>query len=74
MCKILIEAGCDVLHMDSNNKTAAHYAKKYNNNDVSEYLSNQLQNIKEQRKMVGDSKGFQSNQPEEKNQKKTKKR
>lgn len=40
MCKILIEAGCDIIHMDSNNKTAAHYAKKYNNNEVCEYLSN----------------------------------
>ena len=39
MCKILVEAGCDILHADSTNKTAAHYAKKYNNNEVHEYLS-----------------------------------
>ncbi len=64
MCKILIEAGCDIIHQDSNNKTAAHYAKKYNNNEVCEYLSNELQNVKEQRKLVGDSKGLESNQQE----------
>lgn len=74
MCKILIEAGCDIIHMDSNNKTAAHYAKKVNHNEVCEYLSNELQNVKEQRKMVGDSKGFESNPLEEKNLKKAKKR
>lgn len=46
MCKILIEAGCDVLHVDSTNKNAAHYAKKFNNNEVYDYLSNEIQNMK----------------------------
>jgi ankyrin repeat protein len=32
MCKILVEAGSDITILDSNHKTAAHYAKKYNKN------------------------------------------
>lgn len=64
MCKILVEAGCDVLHIDTTNKNAMHYAKRYNNNDVHEYLFNLAQNVKEQRKTGGDSKGIESNQPE----------
>ncbi len=37
-------------------------------------MSNEIQTSKEQRKIIGDSKGVESNQPEEKNAKKAKKR
>lgn len=29
MCKALIEKGCDINHMDSSNKSAIEYAKKF---------------------------------------------
>lgn len=73
MCKILIEAGCDISHQDLNHKNASHYAKRYGNNEVHDYLSNELQNVKENKKILGESKGAESNQ-EEKNTKKSKKR
>lgn len=73
MCKILIEAGCDISHQDLNHKNASHYAKRYNSsNDVYDYLSNELQNMKDN-KRIGESKGLESNQ-EDKNPKKNKKR
>jgi hypothetical protein len=34
MCKILIEAGCDLALQDTNHKLASHYAKKYGKNEV----------------------------------------
>jgi ankyrin repeat protein len=46
MCKLLIEAGCDISHQDSSHKTAAFYAKKFGKNEVYEYLTNELQKIK----------------------------
>jgi ankyrin repeat protein len=32
MCKMLIEAGCDISHQDSSHKMAGHYAKRYGKN------------------------------------------
>jgi hypothetical protein len=58
MCKILIEAGCDASQTDTMNKTASHYAKKFSNNEVAEYLSNYIQIIKDQKRIIGDSKGL----------------
>lgn len=56
MCKILIEAGCDLSHQDSAHRMAAHYAKKYGKNETFQYLSNQYQNLKDQKKIQVDSK------------------
>lgn len=39
ICKELVEKGCDVSHHDSNNKTAAEYAKKFKYQEVADYLS-----------------------------------
>ena len=39
MCKILIDAGCDLSHQDSFHKLASHYAKKNQKNEVFDYLS-----------------------------------
>lgn len=50
MCKHLIEAGCDVSHQDSSHKTAAFYAKKNGKNEVVDYLTAELQKLKEQKK------------------------
>ena len=46
MCKLLIERGANVLHQDTTHKTAASYAKKYEKNDVYEYLNNEVQKLK----------------------------
>jgi ankyrin repeat protein len=63
MCKILIEAGCDLAQQDTSHKLASHYAKKYSKNDVFEYLSNEYQMVKDQRKF---SESRQDSNPEEK--------
>lgn len=55
MCKILIEAGCDVSHQDTSHKIASHYAKKYGKNETSDYLTAEYQNLKDQKKILGDS-------------------
>lgn len=39
MCKILIEAGCNLAQQDSSHKMANHYAKKYSKSDVYDYLT-----------------------------------
>lgn len=39
MCKILIEAGCDLTYQDASNKNLQHYAKKSGKTDVVEYLA-----------------------------------
>ena len=46
MCKLLIERGANVLHQDTSHKTAASYAKKFEKNDVYEYLNNEAQKLK----------------------------
>jgi hypothetical protein len=55
MCRILIEAGCDLSLQDSSHKMASHYAKKYNKNEVFEYLTNEYQILKDQKKIQTDS-------------------
>ena len=55
MCKILIEAGCDLSHQDTSHKMASHYAKKYTKNEVFDYLSNEYQTLKDQKKIMSDS-------------------
>ena len=72
MCRILIDAGCDLAHQDLSHKMASHYAKKYNKNEVYDYFSNEYQNLKDQKKIVTDSK--QESVPEEKTQQKSKKK
>lgn len=52
MCKALIDHGCDVTHQDSSHKTAAFYAKKFGKNEVYDYLANELQKVKEQKKVA----------------------
>lgn len=52
MCKMLIERGCDVSHQDSTHKTAAFYAKKYGKNEVFDYLMNELQKMRELKKVL----------------------
>ena len=64
MCKVLIEAGCDLSHQDTSHKMASHYAKKYTKNEVFEYLSNEYQTLKDQKKIQSDSR--QESNPEEK--------
>ncbi len=39
MCKVLIDAGADALMQDNLHKTPTHYAKKFQNNEVVEYLT-----------------------------------
>jgi ankyrin repeat protein len=46
MCKALVELGCDVSHTDSNNKTAAEYAKKNKFQEVADYLLSETKKIK----------------------------
>ena len=57
MCKILVENGCDLTIMDTNNKMAAHLAKKQNHLEVYQYLNNEYQNLKDQKKIVGEQGG-----------------
>lgn len=64
MCKILIEAGCDLSHNDSSHKMASHYAKKYGKNEVFDYLSGEYQTLKDQKKIATDSR--QESNPEDK--------
>lgn len=73
MCKILIEAGCDLSLQDSAHRMASHYAKKYAKNEVFQYLTNELQNLKDQRKIQTDSRQ-ESNIDEKGPIKKSKKR
>lgn len=40
MCKILLEAGCDLTIQDTLHKSAHHYAKKNQKTDVTDYLFN----------------------------------
>lgn len=54
MCKILVENGCDLTILDTANKMAYHQAKKHNHMEVAEYLNNEYQNLKEQKKIVGE--------------------
>lgn len=61
MCKILIEAGCDLSVNDSAHKMAAHYAKKYSKNEVFDYLSQEYQNLKDQKKILGESRQESNN-------------
>ncbi|CAM6001199.1 unnamed protein product [Sphagnum balticum] len=61
MCKILIEAGCDLSVNDSAHKMAYHYAKKYGKNEVFDYLSLEYQNLKDQKKILGDSRQESNN-------------
>lgn len=56
MCKILVEAGCDIAHIDTANKMASHYAKKYTKNDTFDYLTSEFQNLKDQKRITGDCK------------------
>ena len=72
MCKILIDAGCDLTHQDLSHKMASHYAKKYNKNEVYDYISNEYQNLKDQKKIIPESK--QESIPEEKVAQKSKKK
>ena len=72
MCKILIEAGCDLMIQDSLHKSAHHYAKKNNKTEVTEYLFNEYQALKELRKVQTDSR--QDSNVEERVTKKNKKR
>ena len=72
MCKILIEAGCDLSHQDSTNKAAHHYAKKFSKNQVFDYLTNEYQSLKDQKKIQTDSR--QESNIEDKTTKKVKKR
>ncbi len=65
MCKMLIEAGCDLSHQDTSHKLASHYAKKYSKNEVFQYLSNEYQSLKDQKKIMTNSQQENSN-PEEK--------
>lgn len=51
MCKALIEKGCDVNHLDSNNKTAVEYAKKFKFQEVVDYLTTESKKLKEISKM-----------------------
>lgn len=55
MCKLLIEAGCDITHQDSAHKTAAFYAKKNGKNEVYDYLTAEMQKLKEQKKFSAQS-------------------
>ena len=72
MCKILIDAGCDLAHQDLTHKMASHYAKKSNKNEVYDYLSNEYQTLKDQKKIMTDSR--QESVPEEKAIQKSKKK
>ncbi len=56
MCKIIIEAGGDLSIQDTMHKMASHYAKKYGKNEVYQYLSNEYQHLKDQKKIQTDSK------------------
>lgn len=51
---------------------ASHYAKKYGKNEVFEYLANEYQSLKDQKKIQSDSR--QESNPEEKVVAKTKKK
>ena len=42
-------------HQDTAHKMASHYAKKYGKNEVFEYLANEYQNLKDQKKIQTDS-------------------
>jgi len=70
MCKILIEAGCDLALQDTLHKTAHHYAKRNGKTDVADYLFNEYQTLKEQRKIQTDSR--QESNIEERTTKKSK--
>jgi hypothetical protein len=72
MCKILIEAGSDLAHQDSSHKTAHHYSKKSQKPELIEYLTSEYQNLKDQRKILTDSR--QESNVEERATKKAKKR
>lgn len=54
MCRILVENGCDLSILDTNNKMAAHIAKRNNHLEVFEYLNAQYQNLKDQKKITGE--------------------
>jgi len=61
MCKNLLEAGCDLTIQDTLHKSAHHYAKKNQKTDVTDYLFNEYQTLKEQRKIQTDSHHNESN-------------
>lgn len=63
MCKLLIEKGADLTHLDSNGKMAIEYAKKAKFMDVADYLGAELKKIREQSR-VGNS---HNQSPEESN-------
>lgn len=66
MCKALVEAGCNVAHQDASHKMASHYAKKFGNNETYEYLSFELQNIKDAKKVPVESKQESNNEDQQK--------
>jgi hypothetical protein len=69
LCKLLIEKGADVTHLDSLGKTAVEYARKAKFVDVAEYLNNELRRSKDEGiKMMS----FQSYSVEESVQRKRK--
>jgi hypothetical protein len=70
MCKIMIEAGCDLTLQDTLHKTAHHYAKRNGKTEVADYLFNEYQTLKEQRKIQTDSR--QESNVEERTTKKSK--
>ena len=47
MCKGLIERGCNIMHIDSQKKTAADYARKNKFQETAEYLSLEIKKIKD---------------------------
>jgi ankyrin repeat protein len=48
LCKMLIEKGADVNHLDNSGKTAVEYARKAKFMDVAEYLNNELKRTKDE--------------------------
>ena len=46
MCKLLLEKGADICHLDSSNKSAIEYAKRAKFNETAEFLSTELKRVK----------------------------
>ena len=47
MCKLLVEKGANVEHVDNTNKTAAEYAKRAKFLDTAEFLNGEIRRLKE---------------------------
>ena len=51
MCRLIVEKGADILHLDKSGKSPAEYAKRAKFTETYEYLNNEIKKFKEMNKV-----------------------